>query len=52
MRIHTSGKMAGIRFLDWQLAISNPSKLCPSQNCVFQLEGGEMGSELTPGERS
>ncbi|MGI8831430.1 MAG: hypothetical protein ACR2IS_02190 [Nitrososphaeraceae archaeon] len=38
--------------LDWQLAISNPSELCPSQNCVFQLEGGQLPGETTPGERT
>lgn len=39
--------------IDWQLAISNPSILCPSQNCVFQLEGGVMGPEfVSPGERT
>ena len=37
--------------LDWQLATSNPSSLCLYQNCVFQLEGGIMGTEFTPGER-
>ena len=38
--------------IGWQLAISNPSSLCPSQNCVFQLEGGVMGPEfVSPGER-
>jgi hypothetical protein len=35
----------------WQIAISNPSSLCPSQNCTFQLEGGLMGQKYTPGER-
>jgi hypothetical protein len=38
--------------LYFQFAISNPNELCPIQNCVFQLEGGVMGSESTPGERS
>jgi hypothetical protein len=38
--------------LYFQFAISNPNELCPTQNCVFQLEGGVMGSESTPGERS
>ena len=36
---------------NWQLASSNPSSLCPTQNCAFQLEGGLMGPEYTPGER-
>ena len=40
------------KVLDWQFAMSNPNELCPTQNCVFQLEGGVMGSEYTPGERS
>ena len=34
-----------------QLALSNPSDLCLSQNCLFDLQGGEMGPEYTPGER-
>lgn len=38
--------------LGWQLAISNPSEVCPSQNCVFDLQGGVMGPEfISPGER-
>lgn len=37
--------------LGWHLATSNPSSMCPTQNCTFQLEGGQMGQEYTPGER-
>jgi hypothetical protein len=36
---------------NWQFATSNPSILCPTQNCAFQLEGGLMGPEYTPGEK-
>ena len=32
--------------------MTNPNELCPTQNCVFQLEGGVLGGEYTPGERS
>ena len=38
--------------LNFQFSISNPNELCPTQNCVFQLEGGRMGSESTPGEKT
>lgn len=31
---------------DWQLALSNPNRWCPSQNCTFQLSLGYLG----PGE--
>lgn len=37
---------------DFALAISNASELCPTGNCEFDLDGGEMTSEFTPGERS
>ena len=36
---------------DFAFVASNNSKLCPSGNCEYELEGGEMGSETTPGER-
>jgi hypothetical protein len=32
--------------------MTNQNELCPTQNCVFQLEGGVLGGEYTPGERS
>ncbi|MGC2483274.1 MAG: hypothetical protein WA398_05900 [Nitrososphaeraceae archaeon] len=35
---------------DFAIAISNSSKLCPVSNCVFDLDGGEMSGEDTPGE--
>ena len=37
---------------DFAIAISNSSKLCPVNNCVFDLAGGEMSGEVTPGERA
>jgi hypothetical protein len=37
---------------DFALAISNSSELCPTGQCEFELEGGEMSGEATPGERS
>ena len=37
---------------DFAIAISNSSKLCPVSNCVFDLDGGEMSGEDTPGERA
>jgi len=37
---------------DFAIAISNSSKLCPVSNCVFDLDGGEMSGEVTPGERA
>lgn len=37
---------------DFALAVSNSSELCPTGQCEFELEGGEMGSEFSPGERS
>ena len=37
---------------DFALAISNSSELCPTGSCEFELEGGEMSGETTPGERS
>jgi hypothetical protein len=36
---------------DFAIAISNSSELCPTGNCEFDLEGGEMPSEISPGER-
>lgn len=36
---------------DFAIAISNSSKLCPTGNCEFDLDGGEMTGEITPGER-
>jgi hypothetical protein len=27
--------------IGWQLAISNPSSLCPTHKCAFRLIGGE-----------
>ena len=37
---------------EFAIAISNSSKLCPVTNCVFDLDGGEMSGEVTPGERA
>jgi hypothetical protein len=37
---------------DFALTISNSSELCPTGSCEFELEGGEMPGESTPGERS
>ena len=37
---------------DFALAISNSSELCPTGVCEFELEGGQMSGEMTPGERS
>jgi hypothetical protein len=37
---------------DFALAISNSSELCPTGSCEFDLEGGEMSGEFTPGERN
>jgi hypothetical protein len=37
---------------DFALATSNSSELCPTGQCEFELEGGEMSAESTPGERS
>ena len=36
---------------DFAIAISNSSELCPTSNCEFDLDGGEMTNEITPGER-
>jgi hypothetical protein len=36
---------------DFFLEVSNSSELCPTSNCEFELEGGEMSGEITPGER-
>lgn len=40
------------RVSDFALAFSNSSELCPTGQCEFELEGGEMSGEATPGERS
>jgi hypothetical protein len=37
---------------DFAFVASNTSKLCPSGNCEYEIEDGEMGSEYTAGERS
>lgn len=37
---------------DFAIAISNSSELCPLSNCEFDLDGGEMSGEVTPGERA
>ncbi|CAN5490264.1 hypothetical protein BH18THE2_BH18THE2_30380 [soil metagenome] len=49
---HETGLEGYYQVSGWQFAISNPSSLCPLQNCVFQLEGGIMGQEWSPGERT
>jgi hypothetical protein len=36
---------------DFAIAISNSSELCPTGNCEFDLDGGEMTNEISPGER-
>ena len=36
---------------DFAFVASNTSKLCPSGNCAYELEDGEMASEYTAGER-
>ena len=35
---------------DFALATSNSSELCPAGSCEFELEGGQMTGEFTPGE--
>jgi hypothetical protein len=37
---------------DFVFALSNSSRLCPSGNCEYELEGGTMQAERIPGERS
>jgi hypothetical protein len=39
------------RVSNFAIALSNSSELCPTGNCEFDLDGGEMTSEITPGER-
>jgi hypothetical protein len=39
------------RVSNFAIAISNSSELCPTGNCEFDLDGGEMTPEITPGER-
>jgi hypothetical protein len=36
---------------NFAIATSNSSELCPTGNCEFDLDGGEMSGEGTPGER-
>ena len=36
---------------NFAIAASNSSDLCPTGNCEFDLDGGEMTNEITPGER-
>jgi hypothetical protein len=36
---------------DFFLVVSNSSELCSNSNCEFELEGGEMSGEITPGQR-
>lgn len=36
---------------DFAIAISNSSELCPTGTCKFDLDGGEMTNEISPGER-
>jgi hypothetical protein len=37
---------------DFAFMLSNSSQLCPSGNCIYELEGGTMQAERIPGERS
>jgi hypothetical protein len=37
---------------DFAFVASNNSKLCPTGNCEYELEDGEMQSEFTAGERA
>jgi hypothetical protein len=37
---------------DFVFVLSNSSRLCPSGNCEYELEGGTMQAERIPGERS
>jgi hypothetical protein len=37
---------------NFAFVVSNSSKLCPSSNCEYKLENGEMTESLVPGERS
>ena len=37
---------------NFAIATSNSSELCPTGNCEFDLDGGQMGSEVSPGERN
>ena len=36
---------------NFAITTSNSSELCPKGNCEFDLDGGEMTNEITPGER-
>lgn len=36
---------------NFAIATSNSSDLCPTGNCEFDLDGGEMSNEIIPGER-
>lgn len=37
---------------NFAIALSNSSELCPTGNCEFDLDGGQMSSEISPGERN
>ena len=39
------------RVSNFAIATSNSSELCPTGNFEFDLDGGEVTSEITPGER-
>ena len=39
------------RVSNFAIAINSSSELCPTGSCEFDLEGGEMTEEITPGER-
>ena len=36
---------------NFAIAASNSSELCPTGNCEFDIDGGEMSNEISPGER-
>jgi hypothetical protein len=36
---------------NFALTVMESSELCPTGNCEFELEGGEIGPQYTPGER-
>ena len=37
---------------NFAFTVGKPSELCPSGNCEFELDGGEMSAAYTPGERT
>jgi hypothetical protein len=36
---------------NFAFTVMNGSELCPTENCEFELEGGEIAEEYVPGER-